>query len=147
MKIQSWSKGNYTCTTDRETLQIDTIHEYLSERSYWAKDRSREQVKKSIKHSLCFGVYQDQDQVGFARVLSDYTVYAYIMDVFILEEYRGKGLGKFLMKCISSHDSLQGLRKWTLGTDDAHGLYRQFGFKPLEKPQTFMERDGRVPLP
>lgn len=128
-------------STDKSKLDVDMIAEYLSKRSYWAKRRSREKIEKSISNTICFGVYDENHrQVGFARVLSDFAVFAWIMDVFILEEYRGKGLGKLLMKAIMEHPDLQGLERWGLGTKDAHGLYAQFGFRPLKTPETKMEK-------
>ena len=126
-------------STDKKKLDIDLIHNYLSGESYWAKGRSKEVVKRSIDNSLCFGVYEDDRQIGFARVVTDCAVFAWILDVFILREYRGKGYSKQLMKTIMSHDSLQNLQRWGLGTEDAHGLYKQFGFMPLSKPQNMME--------
>ena len=117
------------------------IVEFLSERSYWAKGRSREKIVTSIENSLCFGVYSDNnEQLGFARVLSDFAVFAWIMDVFILEEHREKGLSKLLMAAIMQHPDLQSLERWGLGTRDAHGLYEQFGFKRLKTPETKMEK-------
>lgn len=126
-------------STDKKKLDIDLIHEFLSKQSYWAKGRDIEIVKRSIENSLCFGVYSDDTQIGFARVVTDYAVFAWLLDVFILENYRGKGYGKMLMKAIMSHDKLQNLQRWGLGTDDAHGLYKQFGFKPLRNPGNMME--------
>jgi len=140
MKVQSWKKGEYTCTTEKSTLQIDVIHDFLSNRSYWAKGRTKEQVECSMMHSLCFGVYEGKKQVGFARVVSDFTIYAYIMDVFVLEDARGNGLGKFIMNCIMSHPELTCIRRWMLGTEDAHGLYTQYGFSPLQKVANHMEK-------
>jgi len=96
-------------------------------------------VARSIENSICFGVYSDGKQVGFARVISDYATYAYIGDVFVLEPYRGHGLGKWLMQCIVQHPRLQVLRRWSLVTHDAHGLYAQFGFTPLKTPEKYME--------
>ena len=117
------------------------IEDFLSKRSYWAKGRSREKIEKSIENSLCFGVFTGKNQqVGFARVLSDYAVFAWIMDVFIIEDFRGKGLGKMLMAAITGHTDLQGLERWGLGTKDAHGLYEQFGFRKLKTPETKMEK-------
>ncbi len=128
-------------STDTAKLDIIMIQDFLSNRSYWAKGRSMETVRRSIQNSLCFGLYlQEGKQVGFARVVTDYAVFAWLMDVFILEEYRKKGLGKMLMKYIMEFPALQGLRRWGLGTEDAHGLYKQFGFTPLEKPQNIMEK-------
>lgn len=126
-------------STDKSKLNISLIHDYLSNQSYWAKNRSLEKVKRSIEHSLCFGVYENDQQVGFARVSTDYTIFAWIMDVFILEEYRGKGYSKQLMNAILSHEKLQDLQRWGLATDDAHGLYQQFGFTPLKHPEKMME--------
>ena len=126
-------------STDKKKLDIDLIHEYLSNESYWAKGRDIEIIKRSIDNSLCFGVYNNDRQIGFARVVSDFAVFAWIMDVFILKEHRGNGYSKLLMKSIMAHDKLQNLQRWGLGTDDAHGLYKQFGFQPLSKPQNMME--------
>ena len=126
-------------STDKEKLDIQVIHNYLSNESYWARGRAIETVQRSIENSLCFGVYSENKQVGFARVITDYAVFAWLLDVFILPEYQGKGYGKKLMKAIMKHSNLQGLRRWGLGTDDAHGLYKQFGFAPLQKPENMME--------
>lgn len=126
-------------STDKTKLEIDLIHKYLSKDSYWAMGRDIEIVKSSIDNSLCFGVYIDDKQIGFGRVVTDYAVFAWILDVFILEDYRGKGYGKKLMNAIMTHEKLQNLQRWGLGTDDAHGLYEQFGFRPLSKPQNMME--------
>ncbi len=127
-------------STDKSQLNINTIHNYLSNESYWAIDRDIEIVKRSIENSLCFGVYLDDKQIGFARVVTDYAIFAWIMDVFILKEHQGNGYGKMLMNAIVNHPQLQGLKRWGLGTDDAHGLYQQFGFTPLKKPHNMMER-------
>ena len=126
-------------STDKEKLDIRVIHNYLSNESYWAKGRTLETVQGSIENSLCFGVYIENKQVGFARVITDYAVFAWLLDVFILPEFQGKGYGKKLMEAIMTHNTLQGLRRWGLGTDDAHGLYKQFGFAPLHKPGNMME--------
>jgi GNAT superfamily N-acetyltransferase len=132
---------DFHTSTDKSILDIDMIEAFLSQRSYWAKGRSREKIVKSIQNSLCFGVYTDTgEQAGFARVLSDYAVFAWIMDVFILEKFRKLGLGKLLMKTIIEHPDLQGLERWGLGTKDAHGLYEQFGFHKLRTPDTKMEK-------
>jgi GNAT superfamily N-acetyltransferase len=133
--------ADFYASSDKSKLDVDMITEFLSKRSYWAKGRSREKIERSISNTLCFGVYDENHrQVGFARVLSDFAVFAWIMDVFILEEYRGKGLGKLLMKAIMEYPELQGLERWGLGTKDAHGLYTQFGFRPLKTPETKMEK-------
>ena len=126
-------------STDKTRLDIDLIHGYLSKESYWAIGRDIEIVKRSIDNSLCFGVYINDKQIGFARVVTDYAVFAWIMDVFILKDYRGNDYGKKLMNAVMTHEKLQNLQRWGLGTDDAHGLYEQFGFKALSKPQNMME--------
>jgi GNAT superfamily N-acetyltransferase len=140
MEPQYWKKGDYLCTTDKGMLQVDVIHKFLSERSYWAKGRSKEKVVKSIAHSLCFGVFRNEEQVGFARVVTDYAIYAYLLDVFVIENERGHGLGKFLMDCIMGHPELADLKRWMLGTEDAHGLYTQYGFTALKKMENHMEK-------
>jgi len=119
---------------------VNFIHDFLSNRSYWAKGRLKEQVVRSIENSECFGIYKDTQQLGFARVVSDFTIYAYLLDVFIVEKERGNGLGKFLMNCIMSHPDLLQIKRWMLGTEDAHGLYRQYGFTSLKKVENHMER-------
>lgn len=126
-------------STDKKKLNIELIYQYLSKESYWAKGRDIDIVKRSIENSLCFGVYNNGKQIGFARVITDYSVFAWLLDVFILEKYRGKGYSKELMSAIMAHDKLQNLQRWGLGTDDAHGLYKQFGFKSLRKSQNIME--------
>jgi GNAT superfamily N-acetyltransferase len=126
-------------STDKSRLDIELIHNYLSNESYWAKGRSIEMVKLSIENSICFGVYLDEAQIGFARVVTDYAVFAWILDVFILKDFQGRGYGKKLMNTIMTQNNLQNLLRWGLGTDDAHGLYEQYGFKPLKKPQNMME--------
>jgi GNAT superfamily N-acetyltransferase len=132
--------GTYTISTERNHLDLPMIHQFLSERSYWAKGRSMEAVQVTIANSICFGVYTETGkQVGFARMVTDYAVFGWLMDVFILEEYRGKGLGKLLMQSVMAHPVLKNLRRIGLGTSDAHGLYEQFGFSGLSKPQNMME--------
>jgi GNAT superfamily N-acetyltransferase len=131
--------GKFLISTEQSMLDLDVIHGFLAE-SYWAAGVSRETVARSIENSLCFGVYHDARQIGFARVISDYATFAYIADVFVLEPYRGRGLAKELMATILSHPDLQGLRRWNLGTRDADTLYAQFGFKPVEnRGRTMME--------
>jgi len=125
-------------TTDPSRLDLDVIHAFLTT-SYWAKGVPRETVARSIEHSLCFGAFEGARQVGFARVISDRATFAYICDVFALESARGHGVGKSLMTAIMSHPELQGLRRWTLFTRDAHGLYRQFGFGAPANPERLME--------
>ena len=132
--------GRFLISTDRSKLDVDVIHGFLS-RSYWALGIPRETVARSIENSLCFGVYDNSNQIGFARVVSDFATYAYVADVFILEPYRERGLGKELMASIMAHPELQGLRRWSLGTRDAQGLYAQFGFEPVvnTRARTVME--------
>lgn len=130
----------YTISTDKDKLDLLVIHDFLSNRSYWAKNRSYETVVRSVENSLCFGMYNESEtMIGFARVVSDFAVFAYIMDVFILEEYRNKGLGKKLMDGIMKHPDLQGLQRIMLATKDAHEMYRKFGFKMTESADKLME--------
>jgi GNAT superfamily N-acetyltransferase len=131
--------GDLLVSTDPSRLDLDVIHGFLSG-SYWAKGISRDTVERSIEHSLCFGAYAGGHQVGFARVITDRATFAYVADVFVLESHRGSGVGKRLMECIVSHRELQGLRRWTLFTRDAHGLYRQYGFGDARYPERLMER-------
>lgn len=142
--FQEYRWGDFLISTDPRRLQLDIIYGFLS-RSYWAKDRSREAVARSIEHSLCFGVYYRDTQVGFARVITDYVVVANLVDVFIIEDYQGSGLGKWLLSCVVSHPELQDVRNWLLATRDAHSLYEKFGFKPLARSEAFME--ARQPHP
>ncbi len=128
----------FTLSTDPARLQLPVIHEFLSQHSYWAKGIPLETVQRSVENSLCFGLYQGAEQVGFARVTSDRATFAYLADVFVLPDFRGRGLSKWLMESILQHQELQGLRVWLLGTADAHGLYTQFGFTPLPKPERFL---------
>jgi GNAT superfamily N-acetyltransferase len=128
----------YDICSDKSAMDVDAIHAYLS-RSYWAENVPHQTVQKAIDNSLCFGVFHKQSQVGFARLITDTATFAYLADVYILEEHRGKGLSKKLMKTIISHPQLQGLRRMVLATYDAHTLYEKFGFKALANPQTFME--------
>lgn len=134
-----WHKGEYTISTDRARLDFDVIHDFLDQ-SYWAAGRAVETIRRSVENSLPFGVYRGARQIGFARVLTDYATFAWIADVFIIEEFRGRGLSKWLMETILAHPELQGFRRWVLATKDAHGLYRQFGFNELKRPERWMER-------
>ncbi len=139
MQVEEYTYGTYLVSTDLSKLDLKVIHGYLS-RSYWAEEIPFETVKRSVENSLCFGVYSAGKQIGFARVISDYTTFAYLADVFILEEERGKGLSKFLMECILKHKELQGLRNFSLMTQDAHSLYARYGFKNIPKPENFMAK-------
>ena len=126
-------------STDKNKLQIKMIHQFLT-KSYWAKGRTIDEVKKSIEHCLCFGVYLDEKQIGFARIATDYTVFAYVMDVFILPEYQGNGYSKQLMSAINVEPRLQSCKVWMLKTADTHSLYKQFGYNELAQPEKLMER-------
>ena len=135
---QEYRRDNFIISTDPARLDADAIHAFLT-RSYWAEGIPKDIVARSIQHSLCFGMYDGAKQIGLARVISDYATYAYLADVYVLEDYRGQGLGKWLMACVMSHPDLQGLRRWSLATRDAHGLYRQYGFAELVRPERWME--------
>jgi GNAT superfamily N-acetyltransferase len=135
-----WQQGEFTISTDRNRLQIEAIHKFLSEESYWAQTRTREQTETAIKNSLPFGVYKGENQIGFARIVTDYATFAYLGDVYVLEEFRGQGLSKWLMETIVGHPDLQGFRRWVLATKDAHTLYEKFGFHALVHPERWMEK-------
>jgi GNAT superfamily N-acetyltransferase len=124
---------------DKSKLDTGLIYKFLTN-SYWAKGRTIEEVKKSIEHSICFGVYKDDKQIGFARIVTDYTIFAYLMDVFILEEYRGKGISKLLLNKIFKDDRFKGVKKWMLSTKDAHSLYAGFGFEEIKNADRLMEK-------
>lgn len=136
----SFFKKGYKISTDKNLLDFEVIFNYLSGESYWAAGIPRERQEKAIQNSMCFGIYHEGKQAGFARVITDNATFAYICDVFVLGAYRGEGLSKWLMQSIVQHPDLQGLRRWSLATADAHGLYKQFGFSPLSKPQNWMEK-------
>jgi GNAT superfamily N-acetyltransferase len=127
-------------STDRNRLDVGLIHNFLVEESYWAKTRTFEQTKTAIENSLCFGAYADGRLIGFGRVVSDFATFAYVGDVFVLDEFRGQGISKKMMQAMVDHPQLQGLRRWLLATKDAHGLYRQFNFDELKFPERWMER-------
>jgi GNAT superfamily N-acetyltransferase len=127
MDVFEVRRDGYTISTDKARLDIPIIHAFLSERSYWAEGRTRASVEQSIANSLCFGVYESDQQVGFARVVTDYTLFAWVCDVFILEDYRGRGLGKWLIETLCAHPSLATIRRIYLATYDAHELYRRYG--------------------
>ena len=136
--------GDILVTTDPRRLDLETVHGFLTA-SYWAEGIPREIVERSVRHSICFGAFDGDRQVGFARVISDRATFAYVADVFVLPSHRGRAIGKRLMACITSHPELQNLRLWTLFTRDAHGLYRQYGFEGSRHPDRLMER--RTPQP
>jgi GNAT superfamily N-acetyltransferase len=138
MAVYELRKDGYLLSTDKSRLDHEAIARFLS-RAYWASRRPHEVIERSIEHSLCFGMYAGDRQIGFARVVSDFSVFAYLCDVFIDEQYRGGGLGKWLVAGIMAHPDLQGLDRWTLATRDAHGLYRQLGWMELGSPHIWME--------
>ena len=129
----------YYVSTDKSKLDINVIHKFLSEEADWSENIPLKLLKKGIKNSFCFGVYNNDKQVGFARLITDYATFAYLADVFILPAHRGKNLGKMLMNKIMEHPELQSLRRISLVTTDAHGLYEKFGFTSPSKPETLME--------
>src|ERR1700730_17826968 len=140
-----WHHGEYSISTDPSRLDVSLIHGYLANSSYWAAGRTLAVVRRSIENSLCFGLYKTsaearEQQIAFARVVTDYATIAWLADVFVLEEYQGQGLAKWLMEVIIAHPQLQGFRRWLLATKDAHELYRRFGFSELNEPARWMER-------
>lgn len=137
---QSWQRGEYIISTDNNRLNIPLIHDFISKRSYWGQGRKIEIVQLSLNNSLNFGLYKDEEQVGFARVVTDYCTFAWLADVFVVEAHRATGLSKWLMEVIMTHPRLVNMRRWALATKDAHGLYQQFGFSPMSQPERWMER-------
>jgi GNAT superfamily N-acetyltransferase len=139
----------YDISIDRSRLDVKAIHDFLTH-SYWSPGIPLATVVRAIENSVCVGAYLGADQVGFARVVTDKTTFAYLADVYVLEPHRGKGLSRQMMEAITQHPELQGLRRWLLITRDAQGLYAKFGFKPLAAPERFMERhtpNAYVPKP
>lgn len=137
--IHEWKREQYTISTSRERLDLNVIHDFLTQ-SYWAAGVTMEIVRRSIENSLPFGMYEDDQQIGFARVITDYATFAYLADVFVLDAWRGAGLGHWLVAVIDSHPQLKGLRRWMLATRDAHGIYRTVGFQNLKQPDRWMEK-------
>ena len=133
-------RGDFLISTDQARLDLKVIHDFLSNSSYWATGRSLETVKRSVENSLSFGLYENDRQIGFARVVTDYATFAWVADVFVLDEFQGQGLGTWLFEVILAHPQLQGFRRWTLATKDAHEIYRKFGFSELKRPERWMER-------
>ena len=132
-------REDFCISTDKKRLDIEVIHHFLANKSYWSKGIPLPVVRKAVSNSLCFGVFKGDEQVGFARVVSDYVTFAWLADVFILKECRGIGLSKWMLEVIMSHPDLQVLRRWMLATRDAHGLYAKYGFKPVAHPERLME--------
>jgi GNAT superfamily N-acetyltransferase len=139
MKPYEIQETNLLISDDPALLDRAFVHHFLSEHSYWARGVPREMVDCSLEHSLCFGVYRDGQQIGFARAVTDFATFAWLADVFIVEDNRAKGIGKKLVAAVLGHPRLQGMRRFLLGTRDAHGLYARFGFQPLAYPERFME--------
>jgi GNAT superfamily N-acetyltransferase len=134
-----WKRDGFTISTDRTRLDRAAIHEFLRG-SYWARGIPRDLVDRSIENSLCFGLYEGDRMIGFARVISDLATFGYLSDVFVLKSHRGRGLATWFMESVMTHPDLQGLRRWMLATADAHGLYRKVGFTELSKPERIMEK-------
>ena len=134
-----WVRDGFTISTDPARIELDVVHGFLAA-SYWATGIPREVVRRSIEQSLCFGLYHEGRQIGFARVITDRATFAYLGDVFVLEAYRGRGLARWLLEVIQAHPDLRGLRRWVLLTRDAHALYRQAGWTSLAAPDRYMER-------
>ncbi|MCP3142586.1 GNAT family N-acetyltransferase [Pyxidicoccus xibeiensis] len=141
MGTHEWTRDGFVISTDRARVDVEVVHRFLQS-SYWAAGIPLELVRRAVEHSLPFGVYRaaSGEQVGFARVTTDFATFAYLADVFIDEALRGQGLGQWLAATIVGHPELQGLRRWLLATRDAHGLYAQHGFTPLSAPASFMEK-------
>lgn len=133
-------KGEYEIDTDKRRLDLAAIHRFLSKEAYWAQNRTLEQTLTAIENSACFGIYRGREQVGFARVVTDKATFAYVGDVYVIEQHRGQGLSKWLMQVIVDQPDMQGLRRWLLATRDAHRLYEQYGFNSLVHPERWMER-------
>ena len=134
-----WTREEFTVSDDAARLDREVMERFLTG-SYWAKNIPSATLDKSLRNSLCFALLEGERQIGFARVVSDRATIAYLADVFVLPEFRGRGLAKWLLTCVLAHPELQGLRRWVLATRDAHDLYRKLGFTPLKRPDIFMER-------
>jgi GNAT superfamily N-acetyltransferase len=139
MTHERWTRGDYEIRTGVEPVDLDAVHQFLSNESAWAKGISKDLVRRCVENSLCFSLFHSNKQVGFARVISDFATIAYIGDVFVLDEHRGKGLGDWLVERILAHPALRGMRRWILVTDSAHALYAKHGFRVVAQPGTFME--------
>lgn len=138
-------KEEFCISTEKRKLDIDAIHEFLSTKAYWCLNIPKDKVQTANENSLCFGIYQDNKQIGFARIITDFSTIAYLGDVYILEEYRGRGLSKWLMEAIMSYPNLQGLRRWILLTVHAHELYRKFGWTDIADSTKWMELHNKNP--
>jgi GNAT superfamily N-acetyltransferase len=143
-QILETHREHFTISTDPRRLDMDAIVDMLA-RAYWAIGRPRERTEMAIKNSLVFGVYDGKKQIGIARVVSDYSIFAYLCDVFIHEDFRAQGLGKWLIQTILEHPELKEMRRWVLVTSDAHGLYKQYGFASIPDPEHWMQMFKRFP--
>jgi GNAT superfamily N-acetyltransferase len=143
LPLLEYNRGDYVVSTDSSRLDLRSIHKFLAQEAYWSRGIKFEVFLKSVENSLCFGLYHRETQIGFARIISDFATFAYLADVFVVQGYRRHGLGKWLIECIIDHPALKGLRRWMLVTRDAHGLYQQFGFQGINRPEFFMEASGK----
>jgi GNAT superfamily N-acetyltransferase len=139
MNDKAFLAKGYTISNDKNHIDFDRLYQYLEHESYWAKGVTVERLKRAVENSICFVILKQEELAGFARVVTDKATFGYLCDVFVLEEHRRLGLSKWLMQTIMQHPELQGLRRWSLATADAHKLYEQFGFVPLSKPENWME--------
>ncbi len=142
--MHEWQRGAYRISTDKRLIDVSAVHAFL-DTSYWARGIDRATVERSIEHTLCFGIYDGTVQIGFARVITDFARFAYLADVFVVEAYRGQGLGTWLVETILGHPELRGVWRWLLATQDAHGLYARFGFAELPHLERWMLR-GALPV-
>jgi GNAT superfamily N-acetyltransferase len=136
---QKLANEGYFISTDQQLIDFDEVYNFLENESYWSRGVTKERLRKAISNSFCFGIYKNGKQAALARVITDKATFAYICDVFVLQEHRGKGLSKWLIQTIRQHQDLQGVRRWSLATADAHGLYAQYGFVPLTQTDRWME--------
>lgn len=134
-----YRQGNYLFSSDKDLMQWGVVHQWLSAESYWARNVALERVISAGQNSFCVGIFHMEKQIGYARLVTDYTTFGYLADVFVMEEHRKKGLSKLLLKCLFELEWVNGLRRIMLATMDAHGLYQQFGFKAVLKPERFLE--------
>ena len=140
--VREWRRGDFVISTDASKLDVAAVHRWLSEKSYWVPGIPYDVVSRAVEGSLNFGLYTDDGKrtIGLARIITDYATFAYVCDVYVLDEFRGQGLGVWLMECVAAHPRLQGFRRWMLGTKDAHTLYEKTGFRPPAMPERWMEK-------
>jgi GNAT superfamily N-acetyltransferase len=139
-----WTRDDYRLSTDIDEFDFDAVHRYLSEVAYWSPGIAREKVERAARHSLAFGLFLRDEQIGYARMITDTATFAYLADVFVLPAHQGAGLGKWMMQCVMAHPDLQGLRRMMLVTSDAHGLYARLGFGASRHPERIMEKIGKA---